>query len=84
MSAFLNALVRLRPPYRPSPKHFRCWAAGIRDGIAQPHELSSSTSVESLLDGDYHWKFQESLDRGICLGQFLGSPTRCEQYWAKS
>lgn len=51
--------------------------AGLRDGWAEPIELSTSTSVP-----DEH---QELLDKAINIGQLIRagrrSQTYCERYW---
>lgn len=70
-------LDRLRPygPIRPvrwGRNHLKAWVLGIRDGWAQPHDLSSSTNVDHLwVSGS---DVQYSLDAGANLGQWLRSP----------
>jgi hypothetical protein len=57
----------------------RAWTLGIRDGWNQPIVLSTSTNVDHLGD------VQESLDRGINLGQLLRAGHRSQAarlgYW---
>lgn len=66
---------RLRPygPVLPLPTQIKAWALGIRDGWAQPYDLSTSTNVDHLRHARKQDP-QESQDRGINLGQWLRSP----------
>lgn len=64
--------------------HVLAFAAGLRDGYAQPHDLSTSTNVEWLLrrhratrpiaDTVDTWPLQNTLDRGATLGQIIRAP----------
>lgn len=69
--------------------HALAFAAGFRDGYAQPYELNSTTNVEWLLHrhrvtrpiaatADL-WAMQNTLDRGATFGQVVRAP-RTHQY----
>jgi len=70
---------RLKPYGKTLPirGHFRAWLLGVRDGWAQPFELSTSFNVDHLETGD--GQVCESLDRGINAGQWLRSPFNHQQ-----
>lgn len=62
-------------PFALNRRHLKAWAAGVRDGWAQPYDLSSTLNIFHLArnDGEVWW-LQESLDAGANLGQLLRSP----------
>lgn len=72
---------RLRPygAVTPLRGHVRAWLLGIRDGWNQPRFVSTSANVDHLYRDDVEGDPQESLDRGINLGQWLRSPLNHEQ-----
>lgn len=72
---------RLRPygAVTPLRGQVRAWLLGIGDGWRQPYDLSTSTNVAHLEREDAQGDAQESLDRGINLGQWLRSPLNHQQ-----
>ena len=66
-------------PLRLNRWHLNAWVLGVRDGRNQPYALSTSTNVEHLMGEHDDWTVEDSLDRGINLGQWLRSPLNHEK-----
>jgi hypothetical protein len=75
---------RLKPyggvlPNSIDPMHLRAWGLGVRDGWAQPHDLSTSTNIDHMLSDSLKGEVYDSLDAGINAGQWLRSPLNHQQ-----